>query len=207
MDRSAAGTGRRHHPEADMTAARVFWIDEQFDREHGDRYATEVLRRTDAFADAWGDIAPVTFAAAAWQLATGLSPGYVRWHRRIIAASCRRNPWDGGLTCAVTVASRWPAGLTATRGWQHDRGWRDWPQMFGQYTTPTDHDLARSPHVRATLQVDAPLPLDGLPPAPDGPGPEAAAAARRAVIVVTRHLDELLGPMINQLDAEESRSP
>ncbi|MFI2714109.1 hypothetical protein ACH495_28705 [Micromonospora sp. NPDC018662] len=75
-----------------MVEPRAFWLDEDFDRERGadgrGRYENEVLRRTDEFADTWGDIAPVAFAATAWRIATELSPGYVRWHRRIVSASC-----------------------------------------------------------------------------------------------------------------------
>ena len=105
------------------------------------------------------------------------------------------------MTCAVSVISRWPAELTWTRQWQRDRGWRDWPQLFGQYTTPSDQDLTRSPHLRAMLQVEARVPLDDLPPAPGGPDKSVAPAARRAVIVLARELNELLAPMIGQLEA------
>ncbi|SCG74478.1 hypothetical protein [Micromonospora humi] len=188
-----------------MAETRAFWLDENVDRERGTggrgRYEAEVLRRTDEFADTWGDIAPVAFAATAWRVATELSPGYVRRHRRIVAATCAPSPWDGSLICAVTVISRWPAELTWSRQWQRDRGWRDWPQLFGQYTTPTDQDLTRSPHLRATLQVEAPVPLGDLPPAPDGPGDAVAATARRAVVVLTRELNDLLHPLIGQLEA------
>ena len=184
-----------------MPEPRAFWVDEQFDREHGGRYDAEVLARITEFDDSWGDIAPVSFAATAWRLATGLSPGYVRWHRRIVSASCARNPYDGGLTFAVEVVSRWPAELTWTKQWQRDRGWRDWPQLFGQYTTPTDQDLTRSPHLRALLRADGPVPLDDLPPAPDGPDDSVAPAARRAVAVLARELNVLLAPLIGQLEA------
>ncbi|MDG4781283.1 hypothetical protein O7614_16660 [Micromonospora sp. WMMD961] len=142
-----------------MPEPRAFWLDEQFDREHGTdgrgRYEAEVLRRIGEFDETWGDFAPVSFAATAWQVATALSPGFVRWHRRIISATCARSPWDGSMVCAVTVVSGWPAELTWTKQWQRDRGWRDWPQLFGQFTTPTDQDQTRSPHLRALLQVDA----------------------------------------------------
>ncbi len=188
-----------------MPEPRAFWLDEHFDRERGaggrSRYEAAVLARIDEFADTWGDIAPVGFAAAAWRVATELSPGYVRWHRRIVSAACTRNPWDGSMTGAVTVISRWPAELTWTRQWQRDRGWRDWPQLFGQYTTPTEQDLTRSPHLRAMLQVEAPVRLDDLPPAPEGPDSSAVPAARRAVAVLVRELNELLAPVIGQLDA------
>ncbi|MEU8257300.1 hypothetical protein AB0C06_23875 [Micromonospora inaquosa] len=188
-----------------MPESRAFWLDEQFDREHGTdgrgRYEAEVLRRIDDFADTWGDFAPVAFAVTAWRLATELSPGFVRWHRRIISATCARSHWDGSLVCAVTVASRWPAELTWTKQWQRDRGWQDWPQLFGQFTTPTEQDQTRRPHLRALLQVEAPVPLDDLPPTPDGPDDDVAVAARRAVVVLARELNDLLAPMIGQLDA------
>ncbi|WP_433133740.1 hypothetical protein ACQPWW_16675 [Micromonospora sp. CA-240977] len=188
-----------------MPEPRAFWLDEQFDRERGTdaggRFEAEVQRRLDDFADSWGDISPVGFAATAWRVATELSPGFVRWHRRIVSATCTRSPWDGSMVCAVTVISRWPAELTWTRQWQRDRGWRDWPQLFGQYTTPTEQDQTRSPHLRAMLHVEAPVPLDQLPPAPDGPADEVSTAARRAVVVLARELNDLLAPMIGQLDA------
>lgn len=191
--------------ETTMGTVRAFWLDEQLDRERGaggrGRYAAEVSGRLADFADTWGDIAPVAFAVTAWRLATTLDPPYVRWHRRVVAATCARSPWDGSLTCAVTLVSRWPAELTWSRQWQRDRGWRDWPEVFGQFVTPAERDLTRTPHLRATLQVEAPLPLADLPPAPDGPGAGVPAAAGRAVTVLVRELDALLAPLIGQLDA------
>jgi hypothetical protein len=189
-----------------MATRYAFWLDDSFDREHAadgaSRYAAEVRQRMDAFADAWGDIAPVTFAVTAWRVATRLSPPYVRWHRRIVSATCLRSPWDGSLTCDLTVVSPWPAELTWTKQWEHDRGWRDWPQLFGQSVAPSARDLTRSPHLRAALRVQAPVPLDNLPPAPEGPDDDVAQAARRAVSVLVRELNELLIPLIDQLEAE-----
>ena len=188
-----------------MTVARAFWLDEQRDRERGagghGRYEAEVSGRLDEFAGCWGDIAPVAFAVTAWRLATTLEPPYVRWHRRVVSATCVRSPWDGSVTCTAVLVSGWPAELTWSRQWQRDRGWRDWPEVFGQFVTPGERDLAHTPHLRAMLLVDAPLPLDDLPPAPDGPGAGVPAAARRAVAVLTRELDLLLAPVIGQLDA------
>ena len=34
---------------------------------------------------------------------------------------------------------------------------RDWPQLFGQYVGPSEQDLTRSPHLRASLLVEAPV--------------------------------------------------
>lgn len=185
---------------------QAFWIDEQFDREHAtggpSRYAGEVRSRIDEFADAWGDFAPVTFAVVAWRLATGLEPGYVRRHPRIVSAACSRSAWDGSLTCDVTLVSPWPAQLTWSRQWDRDRGWRDWPQLFGQYVGPSEQDLTRSPHLRASLLVQAPVRLDDLPPAPEGPDAEVEQSAHRAVAVLVRELNELLNPIVDQLETD-----
>jgi hypothetical protein len=188
-----------------MAVQQAFWIDENFDREHASggrsRYGDEVRRCVDEFADAWGDIAPVTFAVAAWRLATSLQPGYVRWHPRVVSATCLRSSWDGSLTCNVTLVSPWPAELTWSRQWGRDRGWRDWPQLFGQYVAPSEQDLTRSPHLRASLLVQAPVRLDDLPPAPEGPESSGVEQmARRAVTVLVRELNELLNPIVDQLE-------
>lgn len=190
-----------------MAVQQAFWIDGNFDREHASdgrsRYSDEVRRRVDDFADAWGDIAPVTFAAVAWRLATTLRPGYVRWHPRVVSATCLRSSWDGSLTCDVTLVSRWPAELTWSRQWGRDRGWRDWPQLFGQYVAPSERDLTRSPHLRASLRVQAPVRLDDLPPAPEGPdSDDVEQMAHRAVAVLVRELNELLNPIVDQLEAD-----
>ena len=194
-----------------MATSPAFWLDEQFDREHAgpgpSRYGTHVRRQVAEFADAWGDIAPVSFAVTAWRLATALAPGYVRWHRRIVSATCLRSPWDGSLTCEVTLVSPWPAELTWTKEWWRDRGWRDWPQLFGQYAPPSEQDLTRSPHLRASLLVQAPVRLDDLPAAPQRPDGELEQTARRAVSVVVRELNELLTPMIGQLEAGVPADP
>jgi hypothetical protein len=91
--------------------------------------------------------------------------------------------------------------LTWSRQWCQDRGWQDWPQIFGQYVTPSEQDLTRRPHLRTMLLVQAPVRLDDLPAAPDSPDRRLEQTARRAVTVLTRELDELLRPMIGQIEA------
>jgi hypothetical protein len=49
--------------------------------------------------------------------------------------------------------------------------------------------------------VEAPIRLDDLPPAPDGHDDALEQAARRALTVLVRELNELLDPMIDQLEA------
>jgi hypothetical protein len=211
----------------------VFRVDDRYDREHGGRYAAHVAVHLNDFVETWGDIAPVSFACVAWRLAVppALSPGYVRWHRRVLDAACVRNPYDGGLSARVTVVTPWPAALADSHVWWRDRGWRGWPELFGQFVSPSDRDLSRVPHARATLTVEAPLPLDGLPPAPEPPVPrsttarpaglsastappgetdvadEVASAAAAAVAALVRHLDDLLGPVVARLDEPRPAAP
>jgi hypothetical protein len=191
-----------------MGEHEAFWIDHGYDRERAaggsSRYAEQVRGNVAAFDGSWGDIAPVTFACAAWRLATTPSPAYVRWHRRILSAACDRNSWDGTLTAHVLVVSPLPAELTASRHWWRDRGWRDWPQTFGQYLDPTDQDQARSPFLRTTLLIDAPVPLGTLPAAPDGPSESLADTARLAVSALVKELNELLNPVIRQLETAQA---
>jgi hypothetical protein len=187
----------------------VFRIDHDYDREHASggvsRFGEAVLANRWLFRDAWGDIAPVTFACVAWRLATPgmLDPAYVRWHRRVLSATCDRNPWDGGLTARVQLVSPMPAELTWSREWWRDRGWQDWPQTFGQYVVPTERDIAARPYLRTSLTVEAPLPLGGLPQAPASPDVRdevVVQAAQHAVTVLVRELNALLTPVVRQLD-------
>ncbi|MEV4385942.1 hypothetical protein AB0J68_09445 [Micromonospora sp. NPDC049580] len=55
--------------------------------------------------------------------------------------------------------------------------------------------------------MEAPLPLEGLPPTPDGPDDDVAAAARRAVVVLARELNDLLSscPIIGASSAASTR--
>lgn len=185
---------------------QVFWIDGRYDRERAQegpsRYTEHLWAHLEEFDGSWGDIAPVVFACAAWRIATPplMSPGLVRGHRRILEATCVRNTWDGSLTARVTPASPLPTPLSESRHWWRDRGWQDWPEVFGQFVDPTDQDLAKVPHLRAHLVVDAPLPLDRFPAAPETPGRYFEEAARRAVSVVAEELNALVAPIITQLE-------
>jgi hypothetical protein len=76
--------------------------------------------------------------------------------------------------------------------------------LFGQYLPPSEQDLTRAPHLRASLLIQAPIPLDRLPPAPAGPAQDAPGTARRAVAAVARELSDLLAPMIEQLETTAS---
>lgn len=183
---------------------RAVWVERGLDQ----RYGEQVEATPGLFRHAFGDISPVAFAVVAWQLAIPpvLDPGLIRCHRRILAIQCARNPWDGGLTAHAQIAAPLPAGLRYNRSWWQDRGWQDWPEIFGQYVEPAQQDLAKHPFLRASLNMQAPLPLDGLPPAPAGPGEECLVSARRAVVVIAQHLNDLLAPILLQLDSDDGRN-
>jgi hypothetical protein len=193
---------------------RGFWIDSEYDRDHAgrdatSRYARQVRAAAGVFADLVDDISPVRFAQFAWLLATppALDPGFVRWHRRVLSASCMRNTWDGGLSARVEIASPWPAELTWSKQWWHDRGWRDWPEVFGQFVEPADRDVVRAPHLLTTLTASVPVPLTELPPAPRNLGPELEPLAAHAVRVIVRELNDLLEPVLTQLDGSVPDGP
>ncbi|MGK5682110.1 hypothetical protein [Actinoplanes sp. URMC 104] len=189
-----------------MAQLTVAWIDHHYDRDHAglgrSRFAEHVWVHAKEFDDCWGDISPVGFACTAWRLATAphLDPGFVRLHRRVLRAECSRNTWDGSLTAAATLVAPWPDALTRDRSWTRDRGWRGWPETFGQFLAPSQQELSRIPHARSTLLVDAPLPLADLPEVPEDPGPKLPELAERAVTVLVRELNDLLAPMVARLD-------
>lgn len=189
-----------------MSEPVAFWVDHEYDRERAtdgiSRYGERIRAEPEAFADAYGDIAPVAFACTAWRLATtpALSPGYVRWHRRILSARCVRNQWDGTLSARVELVSPRPATLAWSPDWQGDREWRDWPQTFGQFLEPSEQDLVKTSYLRATLLAQTPIPLDGLPPAPATPDDNLEETARTTVVLLAKKLNDALGPIVRQLE-------
>src|SRR6266511_986708 len=114
-------------------ADRVCWVDEDWDRTNASdrvsRYGAYLRGHTELF-DPWREATagvtedPGEFAIAALQVATGpiMSPGYVRWHARVLDYKLDRglDPEPGRLVCSVTLATfpslwlgspwrRWPA--------------------------------------------------------------------------------------------------
>ncbi|MFI0420823.1 hypothetical protein [Spongiactinospora sp. 9N601] len=189
-----------------MSEPVAFWIDHEYDRERAtdgrSRYGEHLRRNAEEFAPALDDISPVSFACTAWRIATSpeLSPGYVRWHRRILSATCVRNQWDGTLTARVELVSPRPATLAWSPDWQGDRQWRDWPQTFGQFLEPSEQDLVKTSYLRGTLLAQTPIPLDGLPEAPQEPQDDLPETARRTIVLLVRRLNEAITPIVRQLE-------
>jgi hypothetical protein len=184
-----------------MSEPTAFWLDDPKHTATG-RYAGVLRDNVASFDGIWGDIAPVSFACAAWRLATPpvSVPGFIRWHRRVLTVACERNAYDGSLNAHVEIASPLPAALGTSKTWWRDSGWREWPQIFGRFVGPNEVDLTKVPFVRPVLLVDVPLPLDDLPPTPEGPEQRFAETAHRALLVVVRELNRMVTPMVTQLD-------
>jgi hypothetical protein len=191
-----------------MSGPSAFWLDSRTGPRRGsgdDAYADVLLRHMADFDGVWGDIAPVEFTCTAWRLATPpiSDPGFVRRHPRVLTARCERNTWDGSLIAHVTLASPLPAALSSSRTWWRDRGWQEWPEIFGQFVEPTQRDLTKVPFIRPVLLIDAPVPLDDLPATPDGPDGRVLETAHRALSVVVRELNQLLTPVLARLETAE----
>ena len=188
-----------------MAEPTTFWLDPRADptrwSQDGD-YAALLHRHLADFDGIWGDIAPVAFACTAWRLAIPpiAVPGFIRCHQRVLTARCEQNSWDGSLTARITLVSPMPSALLASKAWWHDRGWQEWPQVFGQYVEPAPRDLAKYPFVRPVLHLDVPVPPDHLPTTPDGPDETLGATAQQALSSLVRELNRFLGPLIAQLE-------
>src|SRR5262249_49859482 len=121
--RAAAGGDRRRELPRSLkenpimtSASTAFWVDRDYDRE----YASDGISRYgaylgDATFEPWTDHdQQVEWAAFTWRRATGpvMSPGYVRYHPRVLAARLERSGWDGGLVADVTLVAAWTEQLS-----------------------------------------------------------------------------------------------
>src|SRR5262249_27987381 len=142
------------------TAPEAFWIDGDYDRE----YASDGISRygaylRDATFEPWTDDGQaVEWAVFAWRRATGpgMSPGYVRYHVRVLAARLERSGWDGSLVAGVTLISSWPeqfntAPARSVKRGDKDAYWQAWPAESRGGTTchyePSESDVAAQPYL------------------------------------------------------------
>jgi hypothetical protein len=196
----------------------AFEIDAEYDREHSDdgvsRYGAYVRDRMSTFAESWTDWddGTVPFACTAWRTATGpvMAPGYVRRHQRILSAQIVRNEWDGSLAADVSLVIFQPPKLRFMRA-EHNMGiWRDWPTEhdFGRDATvflePSGEDVIRSSYLMTSArlcfsmpdtQAALPLPAESW-----ARGHVAEEAARQAVAILVRGLNEIVGPVLQQIE-------
>jgi hypothetical protein len=190
-------------------APTAFWVDRDYDREHASdatsRYGA-YLR--DATFEPWTDTdQAVEWAVFAWERATGpvMSPGYVRYHPRVLGAHLERSGWDGSLVAGVTLVSPWPQEIKtalagAVRLGGREAYWQDWPaEYLGGDTTcyyePSEADVAARPYLLASLSLQLTVPSAALP---EPPATSAALlnAGQQAVAVVVAELNRIVGPVL-----------
>src|SRR6266487_5501743 len=195
--------------QATAKADRVCWVDQAWDlvnaSDRVSRYGAYLRGHTELFNpwhEAPGGITqdPGEFAIAALQVATGpiMSPGYVRWHPRVLDYKLNRgeNPEPGRLVCQVTLATSLPLWLGSP--------WRSWTSYMGRdWSEPDDAQHA----ALARLELRWPLPVATLPrprpPARSGqPNLRDAKASVRALVA---QINQTAGPVLAKLEGGEPR--
>ena len=191
------------------TASTAFWIDRDYDRE----YASDGISRYGAYLrdvafEPWTDHdQAMEWAVLAWRRATGpvMSPGYVRYHFRVLSTQLERSGWDGSLVAAVNLVSAWPEQLTralvrAVRLGDRDAYWQDWPTEYRScdttcYCEPSEADIAARPYLLTTVSLQFTVPSAALP---EPPATSAAllSAGQQAVAVVMAELNRIVGPVL-----------
>ncbi len=196
------------------SAPAAFWVDRDYDREHASdgtsRYGA-YLR--DATFEPWTDNdQAVEWAVFAWQRATSpvMSPGYVRYHPRVLSAHLERSGWDGSLVAGVNLVSPWPDQLTKTllravRLGDKDAYWQDWPTEYrGGDTTcyygPSEADVAARPYLLTTISLQFAVPSGSLP-TPPATVAALLSAGQQAVAIVMAELNRIVGPVLSAGDA------
>ncbi len=195
-----------------MTAAPgpavLVWIDEEFDRDSASdrvsRYGAYLRSHAERFQPLWDEsraaggitLDPVEFAAAVFNVATGpvMSPGYVRWHGRVVgfAVGFGEDPEPGRLVCSVTLATSPPLRLPPGRwvGWHREGGWR-W------LDPPSDRHAALG-----RLELRWPEQRLPQPAAAQWPGVPNLDDARAAVRAVVDEINATAGPVLALLEGE-----
>jgi hypothetical protein len=198
----------KENPDMSVAPA-AFWVDRDYDREHASdgisRYGA-YLR--DATFEPWTDHdQAVEWAVFAWRRATGpvMSPGYVRYHPRVLAARLERSGWDGSLVAGVDLVSSWPEPLKAAlasglRLGDKHAYWQDWPAEYRggdtvSYCEPSEADVAARPYLLATVGLRFTVPSAGLPEPPATPA-ALLGAGQQAVAVVVAELNRIVGPVL-----------
>ena len=189
----------------------AFWVDTDYDRENSSdgrsRYGAYLH---DAAFEPWTDNdRSVEWAAFAWRCATGpvMSPGYVRYHPRVLAAQLERSGWDGSLIASVSLACSWPDQLKTMLIKPLPFGgqaayWQDWPTEYlggnTRYYEPGEADLAARPYVLTTLSLQFTVPSAALPEPPVDTTARLGAA-QHALAVLVSELNRIVGPGLSAL--------
>jgi hypothetical protein len=190
-------------------ADRVCWVDEDWDRSNASdrvsRYGAYLRGHTELF-DPWQDAPggitqdPGEFAIAAFRMATGpiMSPGYVRWHPRVLDYKLDRglDPEPGRLVCSVTLATFPSLWLGSP--------WRGWTEWFGDpWREPEDAKHAALARLELRWPIpDATLPRPRPPARPGQPNLRDAKASVRALVAA---INQTAGPVLVKLEGGDQR--
>jgi hypothetical protein len=192
-----------------VRADRVCWVDEEWDlvnaSDRVSRYGAYLRSHTELF-DPWHEAPngitqdPGEFAIAALQVATGpiMSPGYVRWHPRVLdhKLSHGENPEPGRLVCQVTLA-------TSPSLWLGSAWWSWTTYMGREWSEPEDAKHA----ALARLELRWPVPVATLPrPRPPArPGYPNLADAKASVRALVEVINLTAGPVLAKLEGGDQR--
>jgi hypothetical protein len=201
-------------PATTLSSGPVCWVDADWDRERASdgvsRYGAYLRGHAGAFVPVWDETADgrggtITadageFAAAAFQVATGpiMSPGYVRWHARVLAwqVGYGTDPDPARLILQVTLATALPVWRSSP--------WRSWTEHLGRDWREPDEG---QPAALASLVLRWPLPVATLPcpqrPARPGlPNLQDAMASVAALVVA---VNATAGPVLARLEQGRHR--
>jgi hypothetical protein len=127
-----------------------------------------------------------------------MSPGYVRWHPRVLDYKLDRglDPEPGRLVCQVTLAT-FPS-LWLGSPW---RGWTEW--LGDPWREPDDAKHAALARLELRWPIpDATLPRPHRPARPGHPNLRDAKAAVRALVA---QINQTAGPVLAKLEGGDQR--
>jgi hypothetical protein len=191
-------------------AGPVCWVDLAWDRTNASdgvsRYGAYLRGHAGEFGSWHGEdldgitTDPGEFAAAAFRVACGpiMSPGYVRWHPRVLdhQVGYGEDPDPGRLVLKVALATFLPLWLGSA--------WWSWTTYLGrEWSEPEDARHA----ALARLELRWPVPVATLPrprpPARSGyPNLRDAKASVRALVAA---INQTAGPVLAKLEGGEQR--
>jgi hypothetical protein len=190
-------------------AERVCWIDGGWDRSQASdgvsRYGAYLRGHAELF-DPWHEVPngitedPGEFAIAAFRVACGpiMSPGYVRWHSRVLdhQVDHGEDPDPSRLVVKIGLATSLPLWLGSP--------WWSWTTYMGRdWSEPEDAKHA----ALASLRLRWPVPVATLPrPRPPArAGVPNLADARAAVRALVAEINRTAGAVLARLEGGERR--
>ncbi len=190
------------------TTARVCWVDEEWDRANASdrvsRYGAYLRGHAELFDpshDAPNNVTedPGEFAIAAFQVACGpiMSPGYVRWHPRVLehTVGYGEDPDPSRLVVKVALATSLPMWLGSP--------WWSWTTWMGRdWSEPEEARHA----ALARLELRWPLPVASLPrPRPAArPGQPNLRDAKASVRALVAEINRTAGPVLARLEGGDT---